>query len=63
MGTTPEPFGLSSDTIENLKRRGHALRLVQPRFMGGVQGIMIEPDTGIRLGGSDGRRAGQPAGY
>jgi gamma-glutamyltranspeptidase/glutathione hydrolase len=57
-----EPFGLSRDTIEALRARGHAFA-ERPRYMGDVQAIMIEPETGMRLGASDPRMDGRPVGY
>ncbi|RMG44164.1 MAG: gamma-glutamyltransferase, partial [Acidobacteria bacterium] len=57
-----EPFGLSRDTIEALKRRGHTF-IDRPRYMGDAQGVMIDPETGMRLGAADGRRGGQAVGF
>lgn len=57
-----EPFGLSRDTIEALRQRGHKLT-EKPRSIGDVHGIMIEPNTKIRLGASDGRLDGRAIGY
>jgi gamma-glutamyltranspeptidase/glutathione hydrolase len=57
-----EPFGLSRDTIEALKQRGHKLT-EKPRSIGDAQGIMIEPETGMRLGASDARLDGRAVGY
>ncbi|MBI3949345.1 MAG: gamma-glutamyltransferase [Acidobacteria bacterium] len=59
---TYEPFGLSRDTVEALKQRGHKFRDT-PRFIGDAHGIMIEPETGIRLGASDARLDGRAVGY
>ncbi len=57
-----EPFGLSRDTMEALRARGHTFA-ERPRYMGDVQAIMIEPETGMRLGASDPRMDGRPVGY
>jgi gamma-glutamyltranspeptidase/glutathione hydrolase len=57
-----EPFGLSRDTIQALTARGHTFA-ERPRYMGDVQAIMIEPETGVRLGASDPRMDGKPVGY
>jgi gamma-glutamyltranspeptidase/glutathione hydrolase len=57
-----EPFGLSKDTIEALKARGHTFR-DRPRYIGDAHGVMIDPKTGVRLGGSDSRLDGQAVGY
>lgn len=57
-----EPFGLSRDTIEALRARGHRFT-ERPRQLGDVQAIMIDPETGVRLGASDPRMDGKPVGY
>src|SRR5919107_155556 len=59
---TYEPFGLSADTFRALEQKGHRL-VAKPRYMGDAQGIMIEEDTGVRLGASDPRNYGEPVGY
>jgi gamma-glutamyltranspeptidase/glutathione hydrolase len=57
-----EPYGLSGDTQEALRSRGH--KLGKPRYLGDAEGIMIEEKTGIRLGATDPRRSdGQAVGY
>ena len=59
---TYEPFGMSADTFRALETRGH--RLTQkPRYMGDAQAIMIEEQTGVRLGAGDPRNFGEPVGY
>jgi gamma-glutamyltranspeptidase / glutathione hydrolase len=67
-----EPFGLSADTRRALEAMGHRLILTteketkvgsQLRFMGDAQGVLIEEGTGVRLGASDSRNWGEPAGY
>ncbi|HEX8071040.1 MAG TPA: gamma-glutamyltransferase [Pyrinomonadaceae bacterium] len=57
-----EPLGLALDTQRALTGRGHKL-VTKPRYMGDAQGIMIEEKTGVRLGASDPRNEGAPAGY
>lgn len=57
-----EPLGLSPDTMNELKRRGHKFNAA-PRNMGDVQAIMIEEKTGMLLGASDGRQEGVAVGY
>jgi gamma-glutamyltranspeptidase/glutathione hydrolase len=66
-----EPYGLSEDTLNILRARGHKV-LVRPDagwtagdgYMGDAAGIMIEEKTGTRLGASDPRRSvGLPVGY
>ncbi|HUE81331.1 MAG TPA: gamma-glutamyltransferase [Pyrinomonadaceae bacterium] len=57
-----EPYGLSGDTEEALKNRGH--KLGRARYLGDAQGIMIEEQTGVRLGATDPRRSdGLAQGY
>ncbi|HEY7783555.1 MAG TPA: gamma-glutamyltransferase [Pyrinomonadaceae bacterium] len=57
-----EPYGLAGDTQKALKARGH--NLARPRYLGDAEGIMIEPQTGIRLGATDPRRSdGLAVGY
>ena len=66
-----EPYGLSLDTERALASFGHRLTLrpeykgpTRQAFMGDVEGVMIEEETGVRLGASDPRRSdGLPAGY
>src|SRR5215213_2751676 len=57
-----EPFGLSGDTQKALAARGHTLAKL--RYLGDAEGIMIEENTGVRLGATDPRRSdGQAVGY
>lgn len=49
-----EPYGLSRDVINALKSRGQQL-IDHPGYMGSAMGVMIEADSGTRLGGSDSR--------
>lgn len=57
-----EPYGLSGDTEEALKSRGH--KLGRARYLGDAQGIMIEEETDVRLGATDPRRSdGLAQGY
>jgi len=57
-----EPYGLSGDTLKALMARGH--KVAKPRYLGDAEGIMIEPETGLRLGATDPRRSdGLAVGY
>jgi gamma-glutamyltranspeptidase/glutathione hydrolase len=50
---------------EELSRRGHRLVVKEP-YSGGfalVQGIMVDPDSGLIFGGSDPRTHGGARGY
>jgi gamma-glutamyltranspeptidase/glutathione hydrolase len=59
---TYEPFGLSSDAIEALQSRGYQFT-ERPRYLGDCQAVMIESETGVRLGAADSRAAGRAVGY
>jgi gamma-glutamyltranspeptidase / glutathione hydrolase len=63
-----EPDGLSAIAFDSLIQRGHRLTLrpefkgyKRDGFMGDVEGIMIEQNTGARLGATDARRSDGPA--
>jgi len=57
-----EPFGLSGDTQRALTNRGHTLG--EQKYLGDAEGIMIEEQTGMRLGATDPRRSdGSAVGY
>lgn len=62
-----EPMGVNPDTRRLLEGLGHKFRerpgYSDASYIGDVQGIMIEPPTGTRLGASDPRRGGTPVGY
>src|SRR5262245_30799132 len=62
-----EPFGLAPDVMKRLEEMGHKFSDTPDsdggRYMGDVEGVMIEDKTGIRLGGSDPRRDGKSIGY
>ena len=48
-----ERNALSEETIAALEAMGHKLR---PRNIGNAQGIVVDPETGLRMGGPDPRR-------
>jgi gamma-glutamyltranspeptidase / glutathione hydrolase len=52
---------LSPDTMNVLRSKGHKLRI--EHFWGDGECIMVDPKTGQRLGGSDGRNNGKAVGY
>jgi gamma-glutamyltranspeptidase/glutathione hydrolase len=66
-----EPYGLSEDTLSILRARGHKVQVrtdagwtAGDGYMGDAAGVMIENQTGTRLGASDPRRSvGLPVGY
>src|SRR5215510_10560437 len=58
---TYEPYGLAPDALNRLQSMGH--KFGKPRYMGDAQGVMIEDNTGVRLGASDPRLDGKSTGY
>jgi gamma-glutamyltranspeptidase/glutathione hydrolase len=63
-----ESFGMNPDTREKLERMGHTFRPIpgasrSPSEIGDAHGVMIDPDTGMRLGASDPRLGGVAVGY
>jgi gamma-glutamyltranspeptidase/glutathione hydrolase len=57
-----EPLGLSPETRKALEERGHHFA-PEPKSMSDLQGIMIDSETKMRLGGSDSRQDGAAIGY
>ncbi len=53
--------GFEAGVIEELKRKGH--QIVSEANFGGSQGILIHPEYGTLLGGSDPRKDGCALGY
>jgi gamma-glutamyltranspeptidase len=51
--------------IDELKKRGHQIQLVDgiDQSMGSAHGILIHPENGLRMGGSDPRCDGAAIGY
>ena len=56
-----EPYEFNDDTRNALQSMGHTFR-EKPSDLGDAQGIQVTP-AGLRLGASDPRLAGAPAGY
>jgi gamma-glutamyltranspeptidase/glutathione hydrolase len=54
--------GIPMDVRSALAARGHRLRTVRGIY-GGFQGILIDPATGVLMGGSDPRKDGLAIGY
>jgi len=52
-------------TLEALAKMGYSIKTLgeYDLFFGGAQGIVIDPKTGLRIGGADPRRDGAGAGY
>ena len=64
-----ERHDLDPDTRAALEARGHVFRPLpgmdktEPGDIGDAQGILIDPQTGMRMGGSDPRRGGVAVGW
>jgi gamma-glutamyltranspeptidase / glutathione hydrolase len=67
-----EPYGLAPDVVERLRAMGHIVvdppravttALDLPGYIGDAHAIMIEAETGVRLGAADPRRGGKAVGY
>jgi gamma-glutamyltranspeptidase / glutathione hydrolase len=56
---------IPKSTRDELTSRGHFIRLIDDwsPLVGGAQGIMIDPDTGVLMGGADPRRDGYAIGW
>jgi gamma-glutamyltranspeptidase/glutathione hydrolase len=54
--------GIPDAVVRDLVRRGHVVKRVRVNG-GGFQGILIDPETGDLLGGSEPRKDGRPLGY
>lgn len=57
-----EPRSLNADTRHKLEAMGHRFR-AKAEFMGDAHAIMIDPETGVRVGASDARLGGAAIGY
>ena len=58
-----ERGGTNPDTRAALERMGHKFREKPNFFFSEVNAVMIEPETGLRVGAADPRRNGAAAGY
>lgn len=56
-----EKFAISQDVAENLKKRGHIIG--QNRQLNLMEGILIDPENGLKWGYSDSRGSGSAEGY
>lgn len=59
--TRYESFGLPADVLTALGERGHILKGV--KFLGDMHAILIERESGLRIGASDPRRGGAAIGW
>jgi gamma-glutamyltranspeptidase / glutathione hydrolase len=57
-----EPFEFSRDTSEALEKVGYVFA-AKPDTMGDAEAIMVDPQSGARLGASDPRRGGVAVGW
>jgi gamma-glutamyltranspeptidase / glutathione hydrolase len=55
--------GIADATVEELKRRGHQIVSGNPESFGGAHAIMIHPESGAFVGGSDPRKGGGATGF
>jgi gamma-glutamyltranspeptidase / glutathione hydrolase len=55
--------GIPESTIQELKRRGHQVVSGNPESFGGAHAIMIHPESGAFVGGSDPRKGGCALGF
>ena len=63
-----EPFGINPDTRAKLEAMGHKFREIPgmskaPGHLGDAQGVSVDTASGMRLGASDPRLGGVPAGW
>ena len=57
-----EPFEFSRDTSGALEKAGYVFA-EKPGYLGDAEGIMVDPQSGARLGASDPRRGGAAIGW
>jgi gamma-glutamyltranspeptidase / glutathione hydrolase len=55
--------GIPESTVEELKRKGHQVVSGNPESFGGAHAIMIHPESGAFIGGSDPRKGGCALGF
>jgi gamma-glutamyltranspeptidase/glutathione hydrolase len=55
--------GIAAATVEELKRRGHEIVGGNPESFGGAHAIVIDPESGAFIGGSDPRKGGCALGF
>lgn len=60
-GTVNLEYGFSSKAIQDLLRKGHAIKASTPGIFGGYQAMMLK--DGVYYGASESRKDGQAAGY
>ena len=55
--------GIPEAAVQELKRRGHQIVSGNPESFGGAHAIMIHPESGVFIGGSDPRKGGCAIGF
>ena len=55
--------GIPEAAVQELKRRGHQIVSGNPESFGGAHAIMIHPESGVFIGGSDPRKGGGAIGF
>lgn len=55
--------GVAPDTVSGLEARGHRVVSGPPESFGGAHAVVIEPETGVLMGGSDPRKDGCAIGF
>jgi gamma-glutamyltranspeptidase / glutathione hydrolase len=55
--------GIAEAAVQELKRRGHEIVSGNPESFGGAHAIMIHPESGAFVGGSDPRKGGSAIGF
>jgi gamma-glutamyltranspeptidase / glutathione hydrolase len=55
--------GIPESTVQELKRRGHQIVSGTPESFGGAHAIIINPESGAFVGGSDPRKGGCAIGF
>jgi gamma-glutamyltranspeptidase/glutathione hydrolase len=55
--------GISEAAVQELKRRGHQVVSGNPESFGGAHAIMVHPESGAFIGGSDPRKGGCALGF
>jgi len=61
-GTVVAERGISAQTIEELRKRGHLVNRTKTNG-GGYQAILIDPTNSVLQGGSEARKDGCAVGY
>ncbi len=55
--------GIAASTVETLRRRGHEVVSGSPESFGGAHAIVVDPESGVFIGGSEPRKGGCALGF